>query len=725
VIAFITLTVLQVRGQSNDRIINAAKAVDVIRIDGDLNERSWIQAEWQDGFWQNFPNDTTQSLTRTRVSITFNDNFIFIGAECYDDFPDKDYVISSLRRDFITASDLFEIVIDPFQDKLNGFAFGVSPLGVQREGMISFGSQVDWGWDNKWYSETKRYDDKWVVEMAIPLKTLRFESGSTEWNINFLRSELKRNELSAWCKVGRVYTLQSLAFAGKVRFNEPVVKNGNNVSIITYATAGTNKDYNDAHNDENKFNAGLDAKVAVTSSLNLDLTVNPDFSQVEVDRQVANLSRFEIFFPERRQFFIENSDLFARFGFSSIRPFFSRRIGVGADPYTGLFKQIPILYGARLSGRINDKWRIGLMNLQTSKNKSVDLPAVNYTVAAVQRQIFSRSNIAAIFINKQDVSDSLHDFKLNPNQYDRIVGLDYNLASKDNKWEGKFFFHKELTPEKLSDSYSHASYVNYNSKHLYFEHNHEYVGKNYRPETGYVPRQNYFRLEPNVGIWLYPKNSKVVNQHGPYAGGDVFWRNTDQRMLDADMDYGWIVNFQSTAYLSVFYRYDYTYLFSPFDPTNTGGVELRDSTSFVYHSVRIRYQSNVRKVFNYFANIRLGQYFNGNIYSVTGNFYYRIQPYGNVGLDYALNLIRLPSPYSDADLLLIGPSIDWAFSKKVFLKAVFQYNNQINNFNTNIRFQWRFKPVSDFYIVYTDNYTDAFQTKNRGLVVKLTYWLNI
>jgi hypothetical protein len=149
-----------------------------------------------------------------------------------------------LRRDCTTSSDLFEVVIDPFQDKFNGFAFCVSPLGVRREGMISFGSQVDWGWDNKWYSETKRHEEKWVVEMAIPLKTLRFESGSTEWNINFLRTELKRNELSAWSNIGRVYTtLQSLAFAGKLEFNESVKKNGYNISLIPYATAKTNKDY--------------------------------------------------------------------------------------------------------------------------------------------------------------------------------------------------------------------------------------------------------------------------------------------------------------------------------------------------------------------------------------------------------------------------------------------------------------------------------------------------
>ena len=196
-------------------------------------------------------------------------------------------------------------------------------------------------------------------------------------------------------------------------------------------------------------------------------------------------------------------------------------------------------------------------------------------------------------------------------------------------------------------------------------------------------------------------------------------------MLDEDQDYGWIVNFQSSAALRVFFRYDYTYLFQDFDPTNTGGVQLQDSTSYTYNSLRLTYQSNIRKEFNFMTALRVGGYFNGNIYSATGTFTYRIQPYGNIGLSYTLTDIKLPEPYTSTTLVLLGPSIDWAFTRKVFIKAVFQYNNQINNINANIRFQWRFAPVSDFYIVYTDNYTDTLQTKSRGITFKLIYWINL
>jgi hypothetical protein len=367
------------------------------------------------------------------------------------------------------------------------------------------------------------------------------------------------------------------------------------------------------------------------------------------------------------------------------------------------------------------------MNMQTAKDKTIDLESANYTAFAVQRQVFSRSNIAAILVNKQIFSDSTGETKINSNKYIRIVGLDYNLASRNNKWDGKFFVHKLITPEALPDSYSHASNLAYNSQNFYFEWNHEYVGTNYERanEIGYVQRNHYWRIEPNVGWWIYPKRNKRVNSHGPYGGGDVFMDSRNGQVLDADQDYGWVFNFQNSAWLRIFYRYDYTYLFSAFDPTNTEGQELPIGSSYVYHSIRVRFQSNVRKLLNYTVNLRVGGYFNGNIMAVNGTVYYRIQPFGSVGLDYTFNSIRLPSPYNSGNLALIGPNADWAFTKKIFLKAVFQYNNQINNISTNIRFQWRFKPVSDFYIVYTDNYTDRFSVKNRGVVLKLTYWINL
>ena len=706
--------------------LNSRKTALAVTIDGVLDEDIWKAAEPAKDFYMVFPYDSSYAKTKTEVYTTYDENNLYFAAICYDEFPDKPYVVTSLKRDYSGVTDFFGVYIDPFGDGTNGFEFGVNPLGVQREGLISFGSDWSFDWDNKWYSEVKRYADRWVVEIAIPFKTLRFKQGTQNWKVNFGRVDLKRNEKSTWKPVPRNFAMRSLAFTGDLIFSEPLDVTGNKLAIIPYLTGSVSKD--NVENTPVKWggNAGIDAKVAITSSLNLDLTVNPDFSQVEVDEQVTNLSRFELFFPEKRQFFIENSDLFSRFGFTQIRPFFSRRIGAGRDPYTGQFKQNTIYGGARLSGRINKNWRIGAMTMQTARDNSINLPGANYSVAAIQRQVFSRSNIAAIFVNQQLMDDSTGAFRFDPNNYNRIVGLDYNLASKDNKWDGKFFYHQSLQPNQPKDAYTHASYLGYYTPTFNFMWNHEFVGENYRAQVGYVPRRNYWRIEPAIGFNIFPKQNKYVNNYDFNLYTSLYKDRQFDRTLDLFNRFTFNTFFQNTSYISVNIDRSYLYLFSPFDPTNTGGQQLPQGTSYTYYNGGIEYQSDTRKKFTYRAGVTYGQYFNGQIYSAGGNIGYRFQPYGTVSVSTDYYRIALPKPYSTADILLIGPRFDLSFTKTMFLTAFFQYNNQIKNINSNIRFQWRFRPVSDLFIVYGDNYfSDNLNVKNRALVVKLTYWINV
>jgi hypothetical protein len=498
------------------------------------------------------------------------------------------------------------------------------------------------------------------------------------------------------------------------------------VAIIPYVAGGLQRDRLGANTTQGTFSFGADAKVAITPSLNLDLTVNPDFSQVEVDQQVTNLSRFEIFFPERRQFFIENSDLFSQFGFSRIRPFFSRRIGIAQNPETGGVVQNPIYGGARLSGKIGHDWRVGLLSMQTASNESINLPSHNYTVAAVQRQVFSRSNIAGIFVNKQEFALNSGD-SVQGGRYNRVAGLDYNMASKDNRWTGKFFYHRTFVPNNLSDQKAHASYVGYHTPNLNFSWNHEYVGENYNAEVGFVPRRGYWRLEPNARYTIFPKSPNVSSWLNNYSFGlytdfffDKSYRSTD-RTFDGYMAF----NFQNTSRFNFGVRQQYIYLFNPFDPTNTRSKALETGTDYTYYSFHANYYSDSRKTFYYRAYTNLGQYFNGGRNSVNGSVSYRMQPYGEISLDGSANFIRLPEPYASANLYLIGPRLDFSFTKSLFLSTIVQYNNQINNVNIYSRLQWRFKPVSDFYLVYTDNYfPDNFTNKSRALVFKVSYWFN-
>ena len=299
---------------------------------------------------------------------------------------------------------------DTFNDGTNAFIFGINPYGVQREGLLSNGGQDfrrDWNssWDNKWIGESQIQDGFWSFEIAIPFSTLRFQEGESEWRFSCYRFDTQSNTQTTWIHVPRNQSFINLAYMGKMIWEEPLKKSGPNISVIPFLTGGSAKDFEEegqpSHGD---FDIGGDAKIAITPGLNLDLTINPDFSQVEVDRQVLNLDRFEIFFPERRQFFLENSDLFGGFGDPTVNPFFSRRIGsariIDEEGDESTISN-PIRYGARLSGKLDNNWRVGLLNMSTGKEDRYNLPRYNFTVAAIQRKLFSRSNLGFIFVNKQ------------------------------------------------------------------------------------------------------------------------------------------------------------------------------------------------------------------------------------------------------------------------------------------------------------------------------------
>src|SRR6185312_15452423 len=323
------------------------------------------------------PMDTSPAKIQTEVQMTYDDKHLYLLAKCFS-APRKTEIVESLRRDFsFVKNDNFIVFIDPFDDQTDGFAFGTNAENAQWDGLMYEGGSVDLNWDNKWVSAVKHYADSWNVEMAIPLKTLRYKKGVTKWGINFSRNDLRTTEKSSWTPVPRQFPTAALAYTGNLVWQDaPTVQKGN-VSIIPHLLTGFTEEKTPSKSSEYKLEPGLDAKVALSSSLNLDLTVNPDFSQVEVDQQVTNLDRYELFFPERRQFFLENGDQINNFGYADIRPFFSRRIGLG----------IPIKYGGRLSGNLNKKWRITLMDMETAKQNDIGLPAQNFAVAAIQRRV--------------------------------------------------------------------------------------------------------------------------------------------------------------------------------------------------------------------------------------------------------------------------------------------------------------------------------------------------
>lgn len=702
------------------------RSQEKIIIDGKLDEGAWYTGSPADNFWENFPTDTILCDSKTEIYMTFDDTHLYIGAKCYA--PGKDYVVPSLRRDYRAGgSDNITFLLDPFRDRTNAFVFGMNPYGVMREALISNGgnSTSDWlgEWDNKWRGESAVFDEYWSCEVAIPFSTIRFPEGQTEWYFNSYRFDTQSNTRSTWQPIPQNQIIMSLAYMGRMQWEEPPAAAGSTISLIPYLTAGTLRDYEEGLPRENNFGVGGDAKIAVTTGLNLDLTVNPDFSQVEVDRQVINLSRFEVFFPERRQFFLENSDLFGTFGDDRANPFFSRRIGVTQDTSTGAALSNPIYYGARLSGKLDNNWRVGLLNMQTAANDENGLPSYNYTVTALQRKVFSRSNVGFIFVNKQTFADLSNDTSELYRPFNRVAGLDYNLASADNRWNGKFYFHHSFSPTQGNNPFSHGAQINYRVRDFAFGMEQRYVGEEFDAEVGFVPRRNLWQINPRAELFFYPTNGKI-NRHGPRFRSRFLW-TPGEGSTDRLMFLSWNFNYTNTSNLRLTVANEYVYLLEEFDPTRTDANPLPGEVGYTFTRFSAEYRSDQRKELFFRVEPTVGQFFNGYRYGLQTNLTWRYQPLGQIALTTNYSYIDLPDPYASAGLFLIGPRIDLTFSRSIFLTTFFQYNSQIDNVNVNARLQWRFAPVSDFFLVYTDNYNSLdWRVKNRAIVAKVTYWLN-
>jgi len=710
------------------------ETTDPLTIDGILSEEIWSSLPVASGFWMSYPVDDrrVEEDLRSEVRITFDKQFLYIGAECYGT---DDYVIKTLKRDAeFWDGDGFGVVIDPVNEKTNGFTFGVSPAGVQTEYLVTgqTGRRTDpepgrsrrgvnMAWDNKWFCEVTNHPDRWIVEIAIPFKTLRFDKEKDQWGINFFRRDAGSNSIHTWAPVPIEFNEEDLGYLGVLSWNEPPAKASRNFALIPYVRGTTAKDYEADTPAEYDFQAGLDAKVPVTSSLNLDLTVNPDFSQVEVDEQVINLTLFDIRLPEKRVFFLENSDIFEDFGIPPMKPFFSRRIGLDDDG-----NPIPILYGARLSGNVNQNLRIGAMNLQTRETEEF-LPQ-NYTVAAFHQQVLARSVIKGYFHNRDALRSE------NPD-YNRNMGLEFQYRSADGRFQTFAGYSKSFSPGLKKKDYFYNTGIGYDNRNLSIYTNLAGLGKNYRADMGYIRGQKYYDAERDTSVYIgfnhwytrfsytiYPEQndriiSHVINARYSYDSDTTF------SLLNSDAEAGYTLKFSSTANVGISYNYNVVNLLFPFTFIND---EPLPAGIYNYSQAQIRLQSDQRRLFSLMGSVSYGGFFNGTQLQYTLGVKYRAQPWGNFSVNVEQNDLSFPEPYGKDRLLLISPRTEINFSRKLFWTTFLQYNTQDDNFNINSRLQWRFKPMSDLYIVYTDNYAVEFWgPKHRALTIKLNYWFNM
>ena len=693
--------------------LSIKKTQESIKIDGILDETTWKDAEIAKDFFMITPVDSGKATQLSEARVSFDEENLYIAIIFFNTSIQGDYVIESLKRDFsFGKNDNFLVAIDPFNNQNTGFAFGLNTYGAQWDGTMYNGRNVDLNWDTKWYSEVKFDKKKWVCEIAIPFKSIRYDKAITEWGINFSRLDLKASEKSSWAPVPRQFPSVTLAYAGALIWDTPPPKQGNNISLIPFFS--NNLESVNRGTSNNKIKIGGDLKYSLNSSLNLDATINPDFSQAEVDQQVTNLDRFELFFPERRQFFLENGDLFSNFGYKTIRPFFSRRIGLG----------VPIQAGIRLSGNIDENWRIGLMDIQTRSDEILNTAAENFGVVSLQRKVFDRSNVSLIFINKQDVK--LNENQINQSQYNRNIGLEYNYFSADNLWNSKLMFLKSLSLIKTKQGEVFASHIEYQSTRWKWKLQQEYITGNYSAEVGFIPRNNYIKIQATAGHLTYTKKNTSLLSHGPSIGRTYYF-DTDFNKKDQTEQFDYLFNFKNRSRFSVGMRRQCIELLSDFDPLRTNISSLFAGSTHQWNSYKVKYISKPQNRFTYSTEVLTGGYYEkGKRTAFLGEFGYRFQPILELNSVINYNQIELPAPWNENSFWLLGLKANLTFTNKIFFSNLFQYNEQLGLWNFNSRFQWRYKPASDIFLVFNSNEIIVPKvSRGWSLTLKVNYWLNL
>ena len=700
-----------------------------INIDGIGDEIEWSKSKWESNFWMWRPTDSLQAKKQTRFKLIRNDKYLFILIE--SDTDGKNFNTPNLKRDFSTyPTDYLTLLFDTFNDGTNAFSFATNPIGLKADGLISGGNQNyrtdrNYAWDTKWNVATQINENSFIAEIRIPFSSFFYDNSQQFWRFNIYRGNTQINESSTWIKIPQNQLIGNLAFMGKMVFETPLEKGKNPISLIPYLSSAAQNDFIYSTSKSN-ISLGGDAKIPIGNALNLDLTFNPDFSQVEVDDQVVNLTRFAISLPEKRQFFTQNDDLFKDFGENrDVIPFFSRRIGVAQD-LDGNTIENKIMAGARLSGKLNSNLRLGFLNMLTESDVNNQIASNLNTVFTLRQKVFDRSNISFFLIDRRTIGE--YDFINKQDKKNSVSGVEYNLASPDSKWVGRAFYHKSFTEGLEGDDQIVGMRIQRNTLRNRISTGFIHGGEDFRSDLGFFRRTGFMKITPEYTYRIYPKNPNVNNYSFTQRGFFVY--DTSRNYLMTDRVYKTTIrkSFLNSSSLSFEYNNRYVYLTSNFDPTRTpDGTKLPSNIGYRYDDAEFSYRSDQRKRLNFDSKISYGTFYNGTKFTLENEIKWRKQPILNASMIINFNSIVLPNPYPSKNIWLISPKIDFTFTKTLTWITFVQYNSQGENLGINSRMQWRFSPLSDLFLVYNDNYisTDNFSPRNRSFNLKLTYWLNI
>jgi len=707
---------------ADPRIVTAVETRTPITLDGVLDDEAWITAEPATDFVQAEPHEGQAATERTTVRLLFDRDALYVGVRC-DDAMASALIVNDIRKDFTPGEqDTFELLLDTFADRRNGFVFATNPAGARSDTQIANeGRDVNTSWDAVWSVATKVDASGWSAEMRIPFKTLRFERGEGRiWGANFSRRIRRKNEVDYWSPVPRVYNLYRAGLAGTL-MGLGDVSQGHNLRIKPWVAGNSTRAVGGGEFDPAS-HAGLDVKYGVTPSLTLDVTVKPDFAQAEADEQQVNLTQFSLFFPEKREFFLENSGMFyfgdipreSRLGNARFAPpeeemllFFSRRIGL-----TDTGQEIPIAAGGRLTGRVG-RTGVGLMTIQTQQEGVRD--GDNYTVLRARRDVLRNSDIGAIFLSR--LSSGLSSDR------NEVAGVDANFRfMKALSING--FLARSFTPGVTGGEMSGKGSIVWNDNFLHTQYSLLSVGDNFRDDVGFIKRQGVRKHFVDFGIRFRPEwwRKLGVRELHPHTRYNIYTDQSNAKVSHTNhVAMAWF--FERGGYMEVQWNPRFERIAVPFKVRTDQSFAIG---SYGWNEYALELETNHSRKVSGSALITTGGFWNGTQNTIKGGVVYR--PSYQLTFDIALQRsdITLPLPMHDFVTNLVTSRIGYAFNTRTFLDTLLQYNTDLKQFSANIRFDLIHRPLSDLFVVYNEQQLTNEPTPvnaGRGFIVKYTHML--
>jgi hypothetical protein len=689
----------------------AVRASGRISVDGRLDEPAWSAAEPLSGFLQSQPRPGSPASERTVVRVLYDADYIYVGAICYDSDPSKIFS-PGFDQDFDTHnSDVFGVAFDPSLDRKNAFMFATNPSGALFDAQAFDNSRlINRAWEGVVHVKTAVHDSGWTAELAIPLTTLRFQGseGEQSWGINFLRRVRRRNEESYWAPMHRYHRVHTMSLAGTIQ-GLTGLKQGRNLSVKPFALGsrgwGTQRPV-DQH--ELAGDGGVDLKWGVTSRMTLDLTYRTDFSQVEVDEEQVNLTRFSLFFPEKRDFFMENAGVFA-FGDVSLQNyrlgssprdfslFYSRRIGLLPNG-----QPAPMLGGGRLTGRVGGL-EIGLLNMQTESDAAA--PAENFGVARVKTNVGS-AQIGAIFINRGTTTAGNTGFSrgygadLAARLFDHLLVNTYAAATNDGTG--------------TSDNTIGNVLLAWRDRVLDISGFVKHVGAAFDPEVGFIRRNGVREAYATVGAHPQPRFASL-QELNPFVEGS-FVTDLDGVLETRELSAGLEAEFLTGAQLNIGFRETYERLTDPFRVSATATVQPGE---YAFREASGNFQTDQGRPFSLGARASYGSFYDGTKRSGRANLRWRPNHHFSLDASAERNHVRLPVTSFNADVF--RARLRYAQSTRAFASALVQYNAAGDELSVNARLNYIHAPLSDFFLVFTERRNvETGQLLDRLITVKVT-----